>query len=574
VALYLSRVHPDDVERVRGAIDKTLQHGGDHRVDYRIVLADGSVRWLASRGQILKDADGQPVTLIGVLTDVTARKQTEQAFEEMQHFNDLITRTLPDFIYVYDLGEQRQVYINRPLPVYLGYTPDGLPGWESSASPLIQHPDDTPIFERMVQALHTLRDGEFHESEYRFRHADGSWRWFYSREMVILRHDDGRPRQYLGLAQDITARKQTEDKLRQSETRLRTVIANLPVILFTTDANGIFTLLDGKAVDVLGMKREQVIGFSAYALNRDVPDALENFRRVLEYGESVHSYRTFGEHTLESWASPLRDEQGHITGLLGISVDITERAQIEAERARLLEREQAARAEAEKANQLKTQFVGMISHELRTPLTPIKGFVTTLLDDELGLDPATRRKFLSLIDQETDRLVGLVDHLLDVTRIQAGMLRVNLYPSTLDQIVANAYPQLASLASGHLLLLELPTMLPSVLADSDRVVQVLVNLVSNAAKYAPPLTTVSVTASQQGDWVQIDVLDEGEGIAPEQRDKVFEPFFQLERGGQRRGAGLGLAICKGIVEAHGGSIWIEANQPQGTRVCFTLRCAN
>jgi PAS domain S-box-containing protein len=243
------------------------------------------------------------------------------------------------------------------------------------------------------------------------------------------------------------------------------------------------------------------------------------------------------------------------------------------ERALLYRTEAAARAAAEEANAIKLKFLAMISHELRTPLTSIKGFAGSLLAPDIVWEADKQREFLKIIDEESDKLADLVEQLLDVSRLQAGTLRISPAPHALDRIIMIAMPQIEALASRHTLETRIANDLPSVQADHHRIAQVLVNLVGNAAKYSPSGTTIRVDATPQDGFVCIEVSDEGEGIPAEKRAVVFEPFHQLEKRARQRGAGLGLAICKGLVEAHGGRIWIQERPGPGTTMCFTLPVA-
>lgn len=247
-----------------------------------------------------------------------------------------------------------------------------------------------------------------------------------------------------------------------------------------------------------------------------------------------------------------------------------ERQVIEQTRRDLLQREHLARVQAEKADALKLQFLAMISHELRTPLTSIKGFTSTLLADDVSFDVTAQREFLSVMDQEADKLTDLIEQLIDVSRLQAGSLRIQ--PT--EQSVMNAWNasrnQLELLAQDHRLVLNIPESLPPVLIDDQRIAQVFVNLVHNAAKYSPPDTRITVSAREAGAFVRVEVCDEGEGIPVDERELVFEAFRQIDRHTRQRGAGLGLAICKGLVEAHGGEIWIEDSPTLGTCLVFTL----
>jgi two-component system, OmpR family, sensor histidine kinase KdpD len=239
---------------------------------------------------------------------------------------------------------------------------------------------------------------------------------------------------------------------------------------------------------------------------------------------------------------------------------------------RLLEFEAESRYEAERANDIKTEFLAMISHELRTPLTSIIGFTTTLLADDVVWEPDEQRDFIQTIQQEADRLQELIDHLLDLSRLEAGMLPISLGSHSLHEIIEDVLPQFHSLIDGQSISMHFPTNLPPVYADAKRIAQVLVNLVRNASTYAPKGTEISISASVRTGFMQINVKDQGPGIPPVEHRKVFKAFqrgLNLENG-PTKGAGLGLAICKGLVEAHGGRIWIKKKNTSGTTISFTI----
>jgi signal transduction histidine kinase len=238
----------------------------------------------------------------------------------------------------------------------------------------------------------------------------------------------------------------------------------------------------------------------------------------------------------------------------------------------LLEEEAAARREAEQANALKLKFLAMISHELRTPLTSIKGFSTTLLAEDIEWPPAKQRDFLQTIDEESDKLGDLIEQLLDMSRMEAGILRISPRKQSLDDIFISSEAQMRAITSDHILVLKITPDLPPVSVDGQRIAQVLTNLAGNAAKYSPPGTSITISAYPVENDIQIDVADQGIGIPAKEREHVFEAFRQLENksSNRTRGAGLGLAICKGLVEAHGGKIWIQERTEPGTVVSFTL----
>ena len=211
----------------------------------------------------------------------------------------------------------------------------------------------------------------------------------------------------------------------------------------------------------------------------------------------------------------------------------------------------------------------MVSHELRVPLTSIKGSAITLLDDSSDLDPAELRQFHQIIVDQVDHMRELIGDLLDVARIETGTLLVTPEPTEVARLVDRARNTFLSSGGRHDLDLDLALDLPPIMADRPRIIQVLSNLLTNAARHSLESSVIRVTAVRDDLHVAVTVADEGTGIYAEQLPHLFRKFSRTDEDGERqiRGSGLGLAICKGIVEAHGGRIWAESDgQGQGARV--------
>jgi signal transduction histidine kinase len=244
----------------------------------------------------------------------------------------------------------------------------------------------------------------------------------------------------------------------------------------------------------------------------------------------------------------------------------------------LLENRRMARriASLEAARQLarmQDEFVSTVSHELRTPLGFIKGYTTTLLRQDAEWDTATRIEFLRIIDEEADRLRELIDNLLDSSRLESGAIGMTREATRIAPLLRSvaeraqaAYPEMA-------LRVEAPDGLPILEIDSTRIAQVLDNLLSNAAKYAPG-APVELRARREGEAMLIEVEDRGPGIAAEHMSQMFQRFYRVpETQRTVRGTGLGLYICRKIVESHGGQIGVDSQPGQGTRFHFTLPLA-
>ena len=223
------------------------------------------------------------------------------------------------------------------------------------------------------------------------------------------------------------------------------------------------------------------------------------------------------------------------------------------------------------AEELKSTFISIISHELRTPVALIKGYSGTLRRDDADWDPGVVRDSLAVIEEEADRLADLIDDLLDASRLQAGALSLNLVDVDLFQLADELTERFRTQSDQHSFEVERPTDFPLVSGDEERLTQVITNLLSNALKYAVDGGRVLVSGRQTPDEVIMCVGDEGPGIRPSDRYRIFERFYRSEEtAGSKQGAGLGLYLAKAIVEAHGGRIWVDENVEQGAQICFSL----
>ena len=223
-----------------------------------------------------------------------------------------------------------------------------------------------------------------------------------------------------------------------------------------------------------------------------------------------------------------------------------------------------------KAERLQSSLLSSVSHDLRTPLGVITGATSTLLENESSLDPVARRDLLQIAYEEAERLNRLVRNLLDMTRLASGAIRPEKEWHPLDEVIGVALTRLDERLRGREVDVHLPTELPPVPLHPVLVEQLFLNLLENALKYTPPGSPLEIKAESKVDWVQIDVSDRGPGIPVAEADHIFEKFYRSKREGSEGGAGLGLAICRGVVEAHGGRILVAAREGGGASFRFTL----
>jgi len=249
--------------------------------------------------------------------------------------------------------------------------------------------------------------------------------------------------------------------------------------------------------------------------------------------------------------SPLYDQEGQLAHIVGSVHDVSR---------------------FREAQEMKEMFISVISHELKTPVALIKGYANTLRREDARWDADTVRESLTIIEEESDRLDRLINDLLQASRIQAGTLKLELGDVSLPRLAAKTVERFRVQAASHEIRLDFPADFPPLLADEERLQQVLSNLLSNAIKYSPEGGPVTVGGRVRGDVAQVWVSDQGIGISPEEQQHLFQPFYRVDSrlGRRTQGVGLGLYLCRAIIEAHGGRIWVESSPRSGSTFRFTL----
>jgi PAS domain S-box-containing protein len=249
--------------------------------------------------------------------------------------------------------------------------------------------------------------------------------------------------------------------------------------------------------------------------------------------------------------TPLYDEEGDLANVIANVVDITR---------------------FREAEEMKSTFVSVISHELKTPVSLIKGYASTLAREDAHWNAETLREGLQVIGEESDRLNGLIDNLLDASRIQAGGVRLEKSDINIPRLAQKVVDSFRHQTDKHTFTLDFPPDFPVVVADEERLRQVFNNLINNAIKYAPDGGEIRVGGWQEGDEVIVFVADQGIGIPEEEQDKLFQRFYRVDSSLRRKtqGAGLGLFLCRSIIEAHGGRIWLRSAPGKGATVFFSL----
>lgn len=345
-------------------------------------------------------------------------------------------------------------------------------------------------------------------------------------------------------------------ELTEKKQELEETLESLHAGVMVVNPRRILRLINPAACRMLGL--EPTDTFVGRPLHEVIHEKaiLDLFEETFKQNKEITKELSFdnGRHIYQAETSIMGDENGEQHSVVAIFNDITEIRQVE---------------------RMKTAFVSTVSHELRTPLTSIKGFIATLLDDKEGIyDEETRMEFYQIIDSECDRLTRLINDLLNVSRIESGRgLEIILTEVNLAEIAEKVTRAQQAYTDRHEVYSTIPKDFPPIMADADKVTQILDNLVGNAVKYSPNGGKVVVSAEDEGETIRIDVSDEGLGVPEHHREKIFERFHMVDDDVDHKavkGTGIGLYLVRHLARAHGGDVWLAYSEV-GKGSTFSVR---
>ncbi|MBW4461736.1 MAG: PAS domain S-box protein [Nodosilinea sp. WJT8-NPBG4] len=494
-------------------------------------------------------------------------QQTSDELERQVRKFDATLSTITDVVFTFD-RDGRFLYANQVLLDLWGVTAAEAIG--KTMADLNYSPDvERQVLDDLQQVLET---GKSVRNETPYISPTGVEGYFeYILSPVIAA--DHTAESVVGLSRDVSDRKRAEELLRQSESHLRLMIESAKdYAIFTLDLNGIVTKWNAGAERLLQYSEAEIIGHKNRIIfipeDRQQGRAEQELQIALTQGRAENERWHLRKDSSRFWGSglvmPLQDETGNVQGFVKIMQDKTAQRQAEAEREQLLQREQTARETAERANQIKDEFLAVLSHELRSPLNPILGWTQLLQTGRF--DPARQAEALATIERNAKLQSQLIEDLLDISRIMQGKLTLNPTSTSLTFVISAALEtvRLAAEAKNIALSLDLDPQIAPVFGDAGRLQQVVWNLLTNAVKFTPKGGQVTVELRQVDQLAQIRVMDSGIGIDAQFIPYVFEYFRQKDGSTTRRfgGLGLGLAIVRQIVELHGGTVAAESGGEQ------------
>jgi len=554
----LDVTHPDDHAITADAIEE-LGSGdsGTRAVEKRYVRKDGTHAWARVNASVVRDDGGRPQYWVSQLEDITEQVQQASDLRIMEaRFRAAFDQAPIGVALLHLDGHFMQV--NRAYCELLGYTEAELIGVPTQ---IVTHPDDWPA--DLARMRHLLAcAGEVAQTRKRYIRRNGDIVWTRLTASVIS-DAAGRPAYFMGQVQDITPQEQLSAALAVSENRLRNVLTRAPIVLFSVDRSGNVSIAEPGTHKSEGIVSPRNAEASLHAWLASSTVWLDSWQRALA-GESFSTIVEPGEDAFDVWWTPERDGFGAVVGVTGLAVNVTDTVRAQ----RATQREQAA---ALRLAQTRSDFVAAVSHELRTPLTSIIGYGEVLQARWQSLSDPQRLKFLGRVVLSANRQKRLVDDLLLLSRLEDRHTPLHADPVHVESVVQRvifeiqgSYPgqQVMRSGSGDL----------HVWADQERLLQILVNLADNAAKYSPEDSPIYVRWDREDGTAVIRVRDEGCGIPEAGLGQLFTRFGRLPgsriRSG-RVGTGLGLYLGRTLAQAMGGTLDLEHTGPSGST--FRLR---
>jgi PAS domain S-box-containing protein len=553
-------VHRDHLAAVRKRIQRTRPEGKEvNLIEEKLVRLDGRAIDV-EMAAIAITYQGKPARQV-VFRDISKRKQAEEAVRESEVRYRTLVETARDVIFTLSV-EGMLLSLNSAFETVTGWS---RAEWVGKPFAPIIHADDRAA---AVENFRRILQGEVPPNfEVRILTKSGEYLTgeFGARPLIA----DAKVVGAFGIVRDITERKRAEEATERVRRRDETLVETSPVGVVVVDASGRVVLVNREAERItdFSYKRGDPLEALHQGAVRRRPDGTEYapeelpVARALYQGETVRAeeirFHFADGRTVPTLvnAVPISGTEGEVAGAIVIIQDITPLEELE---------------------KLRGEFLGIVSHELKTPVTAIKGSAAMALTGRDLPDAPQARELFEIIDEQADRLAELIDNLLDMTRIEAGSLTVSPEATDVRTVLEEARATSARSHALHEIQIQVPDDLPTVNADRRRLAQVLLNLLSNAAKFSPEGEPITITVEDDSSRVMVHVRDRGRGIPADKLPHLFKKFSRVhERQGRGlQGSGLGLAICKGIVEAHGGRIWVDSEgEGKGSTFSFTLPVA-
>ncbi|MFL5814459.1 MAG: PAS domain-containing protein, partial [Bdellovibrionia bacterium] len=557
---FESRVHPDDVERVLSTVKEAFKERRELLNEYRVVLPSGEIRWVSANGRAYYDASGNPVRILGVIQDVTNRKAIEAELAETAERVDLALNAGKIGIFEMDLRHpevpvkwstrQYEIFGMNPAHEALNY--------EMFRSRI--HPDDLAAVDREFET--SVREKRDFKQTYRIRLDDGKFRWVQASARAFY-DGKGQLSRMIGTNIDVTEAIQAQEAVRESAVRFRELAESMPQIVWAAEPSGKAYYYNSQWFEYLGVPRTEAASFNGWKFvhpedKEKVDQHWEEAARTKKmFQVEMRMMRRDGSyHWFLSRALPIFNSEGDLVRWYGTLTNIDEHKRVE----EVISRALKAREE----------MLAIVSHDLRNPLGSIL-MSAAMIKRKSPCDDAYTMAQASKIQRAGERMNQMIEDLLNLAKMESGNFTITKQEECGCDVVTEAVEMMSPQAQEKNIKIETRgTDQPLHMScDHNQVLRVFSNLIGNAIKFTPEHGLIRVTAEDKGDEVLFAVSDTGPGIAEHHVSHVFDRFWQASKT-QHMGTGLGLAISKGIVEAHGGRIWVSSRFGHGATFLFTL----
>lgn len=604
VDTWKSAIHPEDKEKVLQEINTCIAERRDYKGEFRVILKHGKTRWLRTRAIIDYSHEGRPIKMVGITYDFTSRKLFEESLKfkaeatkilssslsyeaTLQKIAQLAVKQIADWciIELLNQGELNLIALEHKnvrkkewaRKLRKKYPPDlssqtGVGKVISSKSSLF-YPEISEEFLRVMvknpEQIELLQKVGIHAVII----VPIMMKSKVVGVITLISSEKDRPftQQDLSSAEEIASRvtlameqAQLYTELRKERRLLKDLITTIPGIVWELKGDPRvegcqITYISQYAKSLLGYDLVEWINNNGFWMNiiheEDRDRVGQQLHELYKEGEEgAVRYRWISNEGVPIWVEShihvITDRKGHSIGMRGVAMNISERVEIE---------------------KRKDEFISVASHELKTPLTTIKAYAQLLKRQDSTKKDATVSNYLDRMNVQVDKLTGLIYELLDSTRIQAGKLTLNRQQFLLTEVISEVVNDTIHLTGKKEILFD-PAEEVEVYADKDRIVQVVTNLLTNAVKFSPQSSPISIQMQQANGTITVCVQDKGPGVAKVDQQRIFNRYFQTDRSRKISDSslGLGLYISKEIIERHNGEIWVESVLGKGAKFCFSL----
>ncbi|WP_184549243.1 PAS domain S-box protein [Mucilaginibacter sp. FT3.2] len=563
----LSLLEENDLNYKKGLIDS-------HSLEYRIIHKNGTLKWALDRGvTIEKDQSGKSMRIIGTHADISHIKQTETELEQRVKQFKSLSENIPGVIYEYEFrpdGTERLRYISPAIKQVFGIDPADFHNYLNYI-----HPDDRERILKKNQKSKITLDPFYDESRLIIPGFGERWHSVHSSFSYISQSG---AKVFTGFMMDITERKNAEETLRANEERYRSIIATMKLGLLEIDNNENITFVNQSFCNMSGFSLQELLGnrVSDLLISSEIREILSSKQKKSENGIfDAYEINVKNKTGKNKWwlisSAPRYNDNGHLAGSIGICLDITGQKKLEHDLT-------LAKKNAEHLAKTKETFLANMSHEIRTPMNAIMGMANQLAKSSLN---SQQQFYLEIIQSASDNLLVIINDILDLSKIEAGKLILENIGFETKLVGTRAIQVLAYKAEEKGIKLTSSrfdaAISPILIGDPHRLNQILLNLMSNAIKFTEngfvDLSFDLIEDNANHQTIKVSVQDTGVGMEQGFIDQIFDKFSQEYESVSRNygGTGLGMSICKELIELMGGSISVESEKGVGTTISIILK---